>query len=55
MGYRRELKLSKTKPHLKEALESGRYGVIRRVGDFALMKRGSPPTENEKLLKDWGL
>jgi uncharacterized membrane protein len=51
----RELKLSKTKPHLKEALESGRYGVIRRVGDFALMKRGAPPKDNEKLLQDWGL
>jgi uncharacterized membrane protein len=51
----RELKLSKTKPHLKEALESGRYGVIRRVGDFALMKRGAPAKDNEKLLQDWGL
>ncbi len=51
----RELKLSKTRPHLKEALESGRYGVIRRVGDFALMKRGAPPKDNEKLLQDWGL
>jgi uncharacterized membrane protein len=51
----RELKLSKTKPHLKEALESGRYGVIRRVGDFALMQRGAPPKDNEQLLRDWGL
>jgi uncharacterized membrane protein len=51
----RELKLSKTKPHLKEALESGRYGVVRRIGDFALMKQGAPPHENEKLIADWGL
>jgi uncharacterized membrane protein len=51
----RELKLSKTKPHLKDALESGRYGVVRRIGDFALMKLGAPPHENEKLIADWGL
>jgi uncharacterized membrane protein len=51
----RELKLSKTKPHLKDALESGRYGVIRRSGDFALMKRGAPTHENQQLLRDWGL
>ncbi|HEX6274745.1 MAG TPA: DUF2079 domain-containing protein, partial [Polyangiaceae bacterium] len=51
----RELKLSKTKPHLKDALESGRYGVIRRSGDFALMKRGAPTHENQALLRDWGL
>jgi uncharacterized membrane protein len=51
----RELKLSKTKPHLKEALESKRYGVIRRVGDFALMKRGADPKDNDELLSDWGL
>jgi uncharacterized membrane protein len=51
----RELKLSKTKPHLKEALESKRYGVIRRVGDFALMRRGADPKDNDKLLSDWGL
>jgi uncharacterized membrane protein len=51
----RELKLSKTRPHLKEALESGRYGVIRRVGDFALMKLGAPPKDNQKLIADWGI
>jgi uncharacterized membrane protein len=51
----RELKLSKTKPHLKDALESGRYGVIRRSGDFALMKRGAPTDGNEQLRRDWGL
>jgi uncharacterized membrane protein len=51
----RELKLSKTKPHLKDALESGRYGVIRRSGDFAIMQRGASTKDNEQLLADWGL
>ena len=51
----RELKLSKTRPHLKDALESGRYGVIKRVGDFAMMKRGADPKGNAQLLADWGI
>ena len=51
----RELKLSKTRPHLKDALESGRYGVIRRSGDFALMKRGAPTQDNGALIADWGI
>jgi hypothetical protein len=51
----RGLKLSKTKPTLKEAVESGRYGVVRRSMDFALLKRGHDTSENEKLLRDWQL
>ena len=51
----RELKLSKTRPMLKEALESGRYGVVRRVGDFALMRLGHATDQNAKLIGDWEL
>jgi uncharacterized membrane protein len=51
----RGLKLSKTKPTLKEAVESGRYGVVRRQMDFALLKRGHDTSQNEKLIRDWGL
>jgi uncharacterized membrane protein len=51
----RELKLSKTRPMLKEALESGTFGVVRRSGDFALMKRGHATDENAKLILDWEL
>jgi uncharacterized membrane protein len=51
----RELKLSKTRPTLKEALESGEYGVLRRVGDFALMKKGHATTGNAQLIQDWEL
>jgi hypothetical protein len=51
----RELKLSKTRPTLKEALESGRYGVLRRVGDFALMKKGHATAGNAALIQDWEL
>jgi uncharacterized membrane protein len=51
----RELKLSKTRPTLKDALESGRYGVLRRVGDFALMKKGHSTAGNAQLIADWEL
>jgi uncharacterized membrane protein len=55
VGSSRELKLSKTRPTLKEALESGRYGVVRRIGDFALMKKGAPTDGNAQLIQDWDL
>lgn len=51
----RELKLSHTRPTLKEALESGTFGVVKRLDDFAVMKRGYSTAENQELLDDWGL
>ncbi len=51
----RELKLSKTRPTLKEALESGRYGVVKRLDDFAVMKLGYSTADNQALLDDWDL
>lgn len=51
----RGLKLSKTKPTLKDAVESGRYGVVRRAMDFALLKRGHDTSQNDKLIRDWDL
>jgi uncharacterized membrane protein len=51
----RELKLSKTKPSLRAVLDKGEYGVVRRSGDFALLKRGYSTEANAKLMKDWGL
>jgi uncharacterized membrane protein len=55
VGSSRELKLSKTRPTLREALESGRYGVMKRIGDFALMKKGYPTDGNQALIDDWEL
>jgi uncharacterized membrane protein len=51
----KELKLSKTKPKLKEVVESGKYGVVRRIGDFALLKKGHDTAGNQQLINDWGL
>ncbi|HEV8550827.1 MAG TPA: DUF2079 domain-containing protein [Polyangiaceae bacterium] len=55
VGSSRELKLSKTRPTLKDALESGRYGVVNRIGDFALMKKGYATDGNQALIDDWEL
>ncbi len=51
----KELKLSKTKPKLKEIVEGGQYGVVRRVADFALLKKGYDTSGNQQLIDDWDL
>ena len=51
----KELKLSRTRPTLKAALDSGEYGVIKRAGEFALFKRGADPSQNKQLESDWQL
>jgi hypothetical protein len=51
----KELKLSKTKPKLKEVVQSGKYGVVRRLADFAVLKKGHDTSGNQKLIDDWGL
>ncbi|MET0792494.1 MAG: DUF2079 domain-containing protein [Polyangiaceae bacterium] len=51
----KELKLSRTKPTLKAALESDQYGVLRRSGEFVLLKKGADPSQNKQLVLDWQL
>jgi uncharacterized membrane protein len=51
----RELKLSRTKPKLKDVVERGQYGVVRRVADFALLKKGYDTSRNQQLIDDWDL
>jgi uncharacterized membrane protein len=51
----KELKLSRTRPTLKAAIESNQYGVVKRVGEFALFKRGADPGQNKQLVSDWQL
>jgi uncharacterized membrane protein len=55
VGSARELKLSKTRPTMKEALETGRYGVVKRLGDFAVMRLGYSTAGNQQLIDDWEL
>jgi uncharacterized membrane protein len=51
----KELSLKQTEPKLAHALRKGTYGVYRRVGDFALMKKGYDTAQNEQLIRDWRL
>ncbi|HYQ26153.1 MAG TPA: DUF2079 domain-containing protein, partial [Polyangiaceae bacterium] len=51
----KELKLSRTKPTLKAALESGQYGVVKRAGEFVLLKKGANTAQNAQLVLDWQL
>jgi uncharacterized membrane protein len=51
----KELKLSRTRVTLKAALDSGQYGVVKRVAEFALFKRGADTAQNKQLASDWQL
>lgn len=51
----KELKLQRTRPTLFKALDSGKYGVVRRLGNFALMKKGYSTKDNQDLIRDWRL
>ena len=51
----RDLKLSRTRPKLYEALDTGEYGVVERLGDLALLKKGHETSGNAKLIRDWRL
>ena len=55
LASNKELKLSKTRPTLKAAIESGQYGVLRRAGEFLLLKRGADTSQNKQLVLDWQL
>jgi uncharacterized membrane protein len=55
LASERELKLARTRPELKAAVQSGEYGVLRRIGDFALLQRGYDTAGNAQLMRDWNL
>jgi uncharacterized membrane protein len=51
----RELKLARTRPKLLEVVRTGRYGVVKRIADLALLKRGFETSGNERLIREWRL
>jgi len=55
LASNKELKLSRTRPTLKAALESGEYGVVKRSGEFVLLKKGADVSQNTQLVLDWQL
>ena len=55
LASNKELKLSRTRPTLKAALESGQYGVVKQSGEFVLLKKGADVSQNAQLVLDWQL
>jgi hypothetical protein len=55
LASNKELKLSRTRPTLKAAIDSGQYGVVRRSGEFLLLKKGADTAQNKQLVLDWQL
>ncbi len=51
----RGLNLDNTKPKFTKAVKSGKYGVVKRIADFAVLEKGYSTKDNPKLLRDWHL
>lgn len=55
LAWGNDLRLGNTKQNLKNALGGNRYGVFKRVGEFALFKRGFDTSGNSRMIQDWSL
>jgi hypothetical protein len=55
LAWGNDLRLGNTKQNLKNALGGNHYGVFKRVGEFALFKRGFDTSGNSRMIQDWSL
>jgi hypothetical protein len=55
LAREQELGLDRTRQSLFLALKDNQYGVINRIGEMALMKKGADPSKNQQLIDDWNL
>ncbi len=55
LAAKNELDFEQTRKLFTQAVKSGDYGVVKRVGDFVLLQKGHDPSENAKLIADWKL
>jgi uncharacterized membrane protein len=55
LAGRNELRLGDARKDLIKVLRDKKYGVLKRLDDFALLKRGYETSGNAQLLRDWGL
>ena len=46
-------RLRRERRHVVHALDSGKYGVVARRGQFTLLKRGANPAQNRSLLQQF--
>lgn len=51
----RELDFEQTRKVFTQGVKSGRYGVVKRNMDFAVLKLGHDTSGNEQLIQDWKL
>lgn len=55
LASRKELDYEKTRPFFTRAVKSGEYGVLKRVGEFVVLKKGHDTSGNAALIRDWKL
>jgi uncharacterized membrane protein len=55
LAGRNELRLGNTKKHFSSIVKKKEFGVVKRSGDFVLLKRGYKADDNAALVKDWKL
>lgn len=55
LAAKSELDFEQTRKLFTDAVKSNKYGVIKRVGEFVLLKKGSDPAPNAQLIADWKL
>lgn len=55
LGGAGETKLDHTEENLRKVIRDGQYGVVKRIGEFALLKKGYDTSGNAQLARDWHL
>jgi hypothetical protein len=55
LAAKNELEFEQTKKLVTDAVRTGKYGVLKREGDFALLKKGHDAKDNAQLAEDWKL
>ncbi len=55
VARKKELSLDKTRRTIFRALDSGKYGVAGRYGEFAVLKKGADTKDNQALIDEWRL
>lgn len=55
LAAKNELDFEQTRKLFTDAVKTGKYGVVKREGDFVLLRKGHDPKDNAKLAEDWKL
>jgi uncharacterized membrane protein len=55
LAAKSELDFEQTRKLFTDSVKSNKYGVIKRVGEFVVLKKGADPKDNAQLAADWKL